>query len=318
MKVWLGVIGRACVEFTIILILVSFAVGAAMSVSLPLGGIRAIYKSSALAALGIAPLAATLTLFLAFFSFEFRVKSRLMGWVGLFLLGAILFSFSMGLRRVPLIQESIAIPTGGVTEAPRPVPTGVSVRQGRLGLWIGSLEGGEVRDAVAVDFGSDYPRLSYSPRAGVDSSGTADIQGRAYPVLLPKVLPLSLVPEAEYFAGSWIWDRLAKMDRDPVLMVTASVGGFLLLALGFRFLCRITRWPLANALLAAVGLTALMVADATLSGDALLGTIESLTGRLGFPLHGLLLIAAIEGLIGLVMTAIDLAAAPKARRRLGE
>ena len=107
MKVWLGVIGRACVEFMIILILVSFAAGAALSVSLPLGGIRAIYKSSALAALGIAPLAATLTLFLAFFSFEFRVKSRLMGWIGLFLLGAILFSFSMGIRRVPLFQESL-------------------------------------------------------------------------------------------------------------------------------------------------------------------------------------------------------------------
>ena len=61
-----------------------------------------------------------------------------------------------------------------------------------------------------------------------------------------------------------------------------------------------------------------MVIDATLSGKALLGTIESLTGRMGFPLHGLLLIAGIEGFIGLVMTAIDLAAAPKARRRLGE
>ena len=241
-----------------------------------------------------------------------------MGWIGLFLLGAILFSFSMGLRRVPLFQESLASPTREVTDAPRLIPTGVSVRQGRLGLWIGSLEGGEVRDAVAVDFGSDYPRLAYSPRAGIDSSGNADIQGRAYPVMLPKAVPLSLVPEAEYFSGSWIWDRLARMDRDPILMVLATAGGFLLLALGFRFLCRITHWPLANALLAAVGLTALLVVDATLSGNAPLGTIESLTGRMGLPLHGLLLIVGIEGLIGLVMTAIDLAAAPKARRRLGE
>ena len=41
------------------------------------------------------------------------------------------------------------------------------------------------------------------------------------------------------------------MDDASLLPRLRRCGGFLLLAIGFRFLCRITGWPLANALLAA-------------------------------------------------------------------
>ena len=38
MKVWLGVIGRACIEFIIILLFVSFATGASMFSACPPAG----------------------------------------------------------------------------------------------------------------------------------------------------------------------------------------------------------------------------------------------------------------------------------------
>jgi hypothetical protein len=83
-------------------------------------------------------------------------------------------------------------------------------------------------------------------------------------------------------------------------------------------LCRLTGWPLANALLAAAGLAGLVVLDAILSGSPLLGSAQALIGRLGLSLKGpdtsLFLLAAIEALIGLGLGAADLAAAPRARR----
>ena len=79
MKVWLGVIGRACLEFAIILVLISFAAGASQTISSPRVDIGAIYRSAAKAGLDLVPLAVIFTLFLAFFSFELRVRSRAAG-----------------------------------------------------------------------------------------------------------------------------------------------------------------------------------------------------------------------------------------------
>jgi hypothetical protein len=318
MKIWLGVIGRACVEFAIILVLISFVTGAAISVVEASDGIRVILKSAASSALLLVPLAAIITLFLAFFSFEIRVKSRLMGWIGLLFIGAILFSFGIGARKIPLLHEMLMVPAGGASKEQRLIPMGTAMQQGRVALWIGSFEGGEAHDAVAVDFGSDYPRLTYSPRAGIDSSGNVDIQGRTYLAALPAVRSPALVPEASIFAGFWIWDRLAAMGDDPLPLVLATAGGFLLLVIGFRFLCRITLWPFANALLAAAGLVGLVALDAFLSGSVFLGTIESLSHRFGLPIHGPLIFAGIEGFVGLALGAADLAAAPRGRMRLSE
>jgi hypothetical protein len=318
MKVWLGVIGRACIEFLIILALLSFAAGAAATVAAPSSVISQFLLSSAEAALELVPLAAVLTLFLAFFSFELRVRSRFASWIGLFFLGAILLAFGIGIRRVPLLQELVA---GSAAEAgqgsARLIPAETVLQRGRVALWLGSIEGGEASDAVAVDFGSDYPRLAYAPRSQINpSTGDVEILGRTYKAARPASSSMELVPEASFFSGSWIWDRLAAMDGEPILLAIATAAGFLLLAVGFRFLCRITGWPLANALLAAAGLAGLVVLDAALSGVAVLGTIESLSGRIGVSLRGPLLIAGIEGLLGLVLGLTDLAAAPKSRRRI--
>jgi hypothetical protein len=315
MKVWLGVIGRACLEFAIILVLISFAAGASTSISAPSVDSGAIYKSAAKAALDLVPLAAVFTLFLAFFSFELRIRSRVAGWLGLFFLGAILLTFGIGLRRLPLLREAVASSTRGGSKALPLIPPGTAEQQDRVALWIGSFAGGEVLDAVAVDFGSDYPRLAYVPRAAIDpSTGEIDIQGRSYRTALPSSRPFALVPEASVFSGSWIWDRLDSMDGASLFPVFAAAGGFLLLAIGFRFLCRITGWPLANALLAAAGLAALVALDAVLSGSAILGRMESLARRLGLPLSGPLLLAAVEGILGLALGAAE-TGAPRRRRR---
>lgn len=320
MKVWLGVIGRACIEFIIILVLVSFAAGASTFVSSPSEGMAAIYRSAAEAAFDLVPLAAIVSLFLAFFSFEFRVRSRAAGWLGLLLLGSLLFSFGIGARRVAPIREALLGTVGGRgSEAGAParlVPAGVAAQRGREALWIGAYEGGDGVDAVAVDFGSDYPRLAYSPRAPIDpATGEADIQGRTFKASVPPARHILLVPEASLFSGSWIWDRLAAMDGQGLLSVFAAAGGFLLLALGFRFLCRITGWPLANALLAAAGLAGLVALDAALSGGPIFAAIEGVALRFGLPLRGVLLLAAIEGLLGAILGAADIAAAPRAARR---
>jgi hypothetical protein len=316
MKSWLGVIGRACLEFAIILILISFAAGASASIALSSGG--SFYKDAAEAALGLAPLAALITLFLAFFSFELRIRSRAAGWLGLLFLGAMLLSLGIGLRRSPTIQDLVSSPraTGSVF---RLMPPGVTVQQRRVALWIGSYEGAEAADAVAVDFGSDYPRLAYASRAPLDpSSGGLEIQGRSYKAALPAEGAVTLVPEASLFFGSWIWDRLASMDDSPILPAFAVAGGFLLLAIGFRFLCRISSWPLANVFLAAAGLAGLAILDAVLSGPSPLGFIDSLARRAGLALPDPLLLACVEGVLGLALGAIDIAAGPKARRRLHE
>jgi hypothetical protein len=319
MKAWLGVLGRACLEFAIILVLVSFAAGASVSLAAPSGGLGAIYRSAAEGALDLAPLAAVLTVFLAFFSFEQRVKSRAAGWLGLLVLGALLLSFGIAVRRVALIREAVEGPSRGVAQTAPPFPTGVAVEQGRVALWIGSFEGADALDAVAVDFGSDYPRLAYSPRTGIDpSTGDMDIQGRTYRATLPAARPLNLIPEASLFSGSWIWDRLAAMDDEPLLLSFIAAGGFLLLAIGFRFLCRITGWPLANALLAAAGLAGLVALDAALSGGAVLGIIESLAKRAGLLLPKTILLACVEGIMGLVLGLAELAASPRGRRRFDE
>jgi hypothetical protein len=188
-------------------------------------------------------------------------------------------------------------------------------QRGSSVLWIGSYEGGEAVDIADVDFGSDYPRLVYAPRAPLDAStGSVDIQGRTCSAALPEAKNLALLPEASVYAGSWFWDRLAAMDGAPLLFVFASIGGFILLAVGCRFLCRITLWPLANAVVAAAALVALVALDATLSSPDTLGFIASLSRRSGLILPESLLLAALEAIIGLAMSAIDLAIAPKRRR----
>jgi|GEM_PF-1982841 len=314
MKSWLGVIGRACLEFVILLILLSFAAGASSSVGLPDDSLRPMYIYAAWAALGMTPLAALLTIFLAFFSFELRQRSRVMGWLGLFALGALLFSVGIGMRRAPVVRDVIAQPKLSFS-ALRLIPPGVAIQNERTAVWVGGYNGSEASDAVAVDFGSDYPRLAYSPRAPLSwKAGEVEIQGRSYSVARAEPPRIHLVPESSVFAGSWIWDRLSSMDDEPVYVVFAAAGGFLLLAIGFRFLCRITGWPLANVFLAAAGMAGLSALDAALSGPGPLAALDLLAKGFGVPLSGPVLLAAVEGVVGLLLGLIDIAAGVRAGR----
>jgi hypothetical protein len=262
----------------------------------------------------LAPLAALLTLFLAFFSFELRQRSRIAGWLGLFCLGAMLFSFSIGLRRAPIIREAFSQPKE-TKAALRLVPPATVIQRQRIAVWLGSYDGAEAVDAVAADFGSDFPRLSYAPRSPLSyKTGEVEIQGRNYPAAQPEPRRVSLVPESSLFAGSWIWDRLSSMDDEPAYSVLAVAGGFLLLAIGFRFLCRITGWPLANVFLVAAGLAGLAALDALLSGPAPLAFLESLAKRSSLGLSGPLLLASAEGAVGLLLGLADVLAGGRGRR----
>jgi len=323
MKIWLGIIGRALIEFVIILALVSIAAGIAQSLGIPSGGMRFIYISAATAALTLSPLAALITLFLAFFAFEQTRGRRLVSWLGLLFLGSLLFSLGIGLREVPLFRDVAAMTAGG-SRTLRLIPPGTAVQQGHTAVLVSKFEGTEALEAAAVDFGSDYPRLAYTARGSIDQgTGEVDIQGRLYPAAQAELGPRDLVPEASLFAGSWIWDRLARLDS--LLLCFAAAGGFLLLAIGLRFLCRITGWPLANALLAAAALAGLMILDAFLSGSEILAGAESLLRRLGLGFWGsrprlfpdTLVLAGIEALLGLILGAIDIVASPR-RRRLAD
>jgi hypothetical protein len=315
MKSWLGVVGRACIEFVIILILISFAAGISASIPSQSEGIRVLGLNALAAALNLAPLAALLTLFLAFFAFELRIENRIFGLVGLLTLGIILFSAGIGLRRAPYLPELAA--GAGETAQGLSLQSASSIHEtGSTALWIGAYEGDVAVDAVSVDFGSDYPRLAYAARSPIDTAnGSLDVQGRLCSAALPAAKPIELVPESEVFAGSWFWDRLAAMDAEPLYTPFVALGSFLLLALGCRFLCRITLWPLANAVLSAAGLFGIVVLDAVLSGPDFMGFASGLAARSGLFLPDSLLLAAIEGFIGIAACAIDLASAPRGRRR---
>jgi hypothetical protein len=308
MRTWLGVLGRACIEFFLILLLLSAAVGAMLSLDT---GIQNLLAYMAGAALDLVPLAVSLTLFLAFFDFELRIRSRIAGWLGLLILGGLLMAAGIQLRRMDFIKENLPVPVAA-SAAPRPSPPGLTTTKAGVALWYRDMASGDVLDAVAVDFSSDFPRMAYSSRSFFDpASGLIEIGGRSYDATRPAPGPIRLVPEASAFAGSWIWDRLAAMDRAPVLDVLAAAGGFILLVLGFRFLCRITPWPLANAILAAAGFVGIVVLDAVLSGAGAQKVITGVSRDLGLSLTPVYLLAGLEGAVGLLLGLADLAAAPR-------
>ena len=137
---------------------------------------------------------------------------------------------------------------------------------------------------------------------------------RTYRAALPKVPPIALVPEVSLFSGSWIWDRLDSMDHAPLFSVFSVAGGFLLLAIGFRFLCRLSGWPLANAFLAVAGLGGPpfprcgALRRSRPGNDRRLGQAH---GPSFFP--DPVLLACVEGAIGLALGAAELAAYPRKR-----
>jgi len=325
MKVWFGVIGRACLEFLVILCFISIVAGASASLAAETTTGRALFREACAAMPAMLPPVASAALFLSFFSFERRVRSRILGWVGTLLIGILLFGGGIAFRHLPILQR-VAQPTHA--SASRPLQAaGRGIKHGDSLLWYRSVEGSDVTDAVAADFGSPYPRLVYERSAPL-RDGSVDVGGRLYTATMPPSDSTALLPEASYYGGAWIWERLAAPDGSRLFLAAIASAGFLVLAAGFRFLARITRWPLANAFFAFAGFMGLFLLDASLASPTAVAILVSFAGPLADTAAGwvgaagpaasaAILVAAVEGLVGLVLAAVDLAIAPAERRANG-
>ncbi len=74
-----------------------------------------------------------------------------------------------------------------------------------------------------------------------------------------------------------------------------------------------TGWPLVNAVLAAAGFVGIIVLDAVLSGSAVQKVIIGIARELGIALPPIILLAALEGSVGLLLGFMDIAVAPRRR-----
>ncbi|HOX30872.1 MAG TPA: hypothetical protein PLB91_00995 [Spirochaetales bacterium] len=314
MKSWFGVLGRACLEFLLILSLAALVSGAASSLAAtnPRGGLLLAFALAALPRL--LPLAAAAAIFLAMFSFEHRVASRAAGWLGLLLLGIILLSAGLAPRLLPGLQR--LLPEAPTSFEAALQPPGVGVDRDGLLLWY--RQPGDGGDAVLVDFREPYPRLSHQAGILLDAAKlTIRAGGSSYGAAAARLRAEPLFPEAALLPGPPIWERYAELGALPLPASLALLGGFVLLATGFRFLTRLSRWPLANALFAVSGFLAFLALDAAFASPALAALAAALLPRSGGAMPALLVPAAAEGLLGLLLGAADLAIRTRERPSRG-
>lgn len=320
MKSWFGVMGRSLLEFILVLASMAGIAGISANLASPAPGLASLVPAALASIPRLFPAAVAVLLFLAIYSFEHRVRSRLLGWAGLILLGVALCSSGLALRRLPFLRDAIA----GLVQPPPPASPefqapGLGAERGGLLVWYRSAEGDIARDAVAVDYRSAFPRLRYSASAPLDPrTGSMEIGGLSLPATKPTPAAPPLLPELSLFQGSWVWDRLEAIDALSWPAALAVVAGFALLAGGFRFAARLTRWPLANALFGVAALIGFLVLDASLWSPAFAGAAAGLASGIGlgglapaYPLAGL------EALAGLVLAGLDLALKPKGREARG-
>jgi hypothetical protein len=311
MKAWFGVFGRSILEFFLVFAVAAFVAGASASLlaAIPRFGSAASY------ALGFVPrlfpVILALVLFFSMYSFERRVNSRAAGWLGIVLLGAILSGGGLAISRIPFLRDSVR-KHGIVAEASATPPLelqepGLAVERGGAVVWYRGAE------AAAADFHSPYPRLGYDPAAGLDAAATSiEISGKRYSAAKPLPAATPLLPELAWFSGSWVWDRQDELDSSPLLAAMAATAAFMLLAAGFRFIARLTRWPLANAIYGVAAFIGFLVLDASLWSPAVLRVTAGAAARIGLSsLATVYPIAALEALIGLILGLLDLIAAPR-------
>ena len=204
--------------------------------------------------------------------------------------------FGIGLRRVALIREpsipaSTSLEAGGAAQL---IPPETVLRNGRAALWVGSFERGEALDAVAVDFGSDYPRLPTFPRVGIDpTTGEADIQGRMYLAVQVPPKPLALVPEASDFLGGMVLGSVGLDGRGAFARGFRDCGGLSSSsASAFVSSAASPTGPWPTLCSPPPGLAALLIADAPLFREGPSSRrLDALTLRFGLPLQGPLLLA---------------------------
>jgi hypothetical protein len=312
MKFWPGAIGRICVECGLIFLLVVLFQGASFAIARPTPSPIEIAYAAIAAGIRYLPLAVLIALFLAFFPVEANVPSRGIGWIGLVLIGLAFMTASLALQIVPFPEEAAKTGSPGII---MPGIPGVIQENGNTRLWYRKADASAITDLVVMDFDHSSPGLIHAPTAVFDPvRGEFQAEGRSWPrAVAVRDLP-SLVPSSILFDGSWIWQRFETLLRFSIARTLAAATAFILFAVGFRFVARLTGWPLANAFLAALGLLALLLADAALSSPVIEVLASPLRGFVPFEY----LIAAVEAFIGLAMGIIDLIGSPRTRRLLDE
>ncbi len=321
MKHWLDVVGRALIEFLLILVLIALVGGLGASLGPGPKDASAILRDSARAAIGYMPLALAASLFLSMFSFDRRLANRAAGWLGLLTIGILLFAAYFGVLRL-IAGGPLALEGQGPAFGARPPATGISIERGKRLLWVGSLEGGTAggalshdvvaRNVVAADFSAAFPRLAFAQEASYDPlAGIIRLAGADWQVFPEHSTMGPLIPELSQLPQSRIWDRLRVLDRSSIPQALAAAGGFLLFLIGFRFLARLSRWPLASAFLAAAGFVGAIMADSYLGSPGAERLVHGFAG--GGALPFVWLVAAFEGGMGLLMSAVDLLVTPRRR-----
>ena len=312
MKAWFGVLGRSCLEFLLILALVALVAGASASVSMLPVRFASLLTFARGALLDLIPLAAATALFLSLFSFERRVPSRLAGWLGAILLGCALFSGDLAARRFPVIHEIVASEAAATLDSPAHAglqAPGLAHEQDGLFIWYRTVEGGQALDVAFLDSAQANPKLHYAARTPLDADKAELLLGDTrYSVAPPSRKAEPLAPEVDRFSDHWLWIRLPSLDAYPLFVAAVAAAGFVLLAAGFRFFARLTRWPLANAFFGSAGFLGLLILDASLASPTATSLASSLAGRAGLSDTAPALIqAAVEATLGLLLGAADLA-----------
>jgi len=308
MKTWLGVLGRAAVEFLLALLLLGLA--GALSSSL--------VAAAASTMLAYLPLAGLVALLLSFFTVEFQIEGRLPGLLALLLISLIPLAGFIYLERLPIAQ-SLRPTTALASSRPLPARAGTTIERDGMAAWIGSWEGNSAKALVTADFRTPPPHLRFSPRAVYSpEKGTITIGTANFPASMEPLRPVDLVPEASVLAPWLIWSRLTDRTDLSLLFLLATAAGFGVLASALRIFARLTAWPLANAFLAVAGLAGLLVIDALMSTPEAFRFTTTLFSRLRIGIAPPLILPLLEGGLGLFIALMDLLVPPGHRRNSGE
>jgi len=292
MKNWLGAVGRSIAAFCIILLILAATAAifrdAEASFRLPL-------LTTLLGSLtSVLPCAAAAAIFLGFFIFEERSRSRLLSWASLFALGCLFLAGGVGLKALRLEPSSAPLSSAPVA--------GRTVEAGTLLCYVRSYDGGEAVEAVGYDFQSRLPpRLTFAPRtAAPGRDGIIAVEGNRYPLRAKKTgnmrEPSPLGPSSADIAA-----RLIALDGLRFTDLLIAAAGFILLATGLASLSRLPRWPLVGFFLSCAGLYLLIILDIAIASPELSSPIRLLAARVGFGSWPAPRIeAAIEGGLGLL------------------
>ncbi len=290
MKAWLGAAGRLLFDYALLLALaVALEVGAS--------GLSGLFGALT-AALRLFPLAIAAALMLGVFSFERRLRSRVLGFLSLVLLGTGLFTGGLALRRALAPPEAAA---------ERPLPTGLAVESGGLIYYARSYEqvaqGRVAREAIAYDAHAAFPRLVYAHEASlVDGGGLAVVEGRRYPVRARADTASPLIPALPEFSVHSLAQRLAALDALPLSLAAAGAACFALLVVGFCSFARFPAWPLFGLFVGVAGLACALILDAALAGPAVAAVGDFALRRLGLgELPAPLIAALCEGALGFLV-----------------